>query len=197
MDGLARAATALAIAAALPATAPAAVQAESPDESPAAVAFAAHEALPEGDAADLAQMYWSASEVPGIDALPAAHRRSLLDVVTERYRSRLVDRGPGPEELRRHVERLAASPLASRRPLTLAQTCAQYGFAEGACAPHEGYVRRAMVLDEMLAAGRLGLGELETELAGGARPSLREQLSSGNEPPGTADRRVSPANSDL
>ena len=136
MVGFTRAAMGLALAAAsLPSNAP---RGEPEDEAvPAAVPFAAHEALPEGDAADLPQLYWSASAVPGIDALAEAHRRSLLGVVTERHRSRLVDRGPGPEELRRHVERLAASPLASRRPL--AQACAQYGLVEGACAPHEGY----------------------------------------------------------
>ncbi len=187
MDGFAKAAIGLALAAA--SLASNATRGEPADEvAPAAVPFAAHEALPEGDAADLAQLYWSASEVPGIDALPDAHRRSLLDVVTERHRSRLVDRGPGPEELRRHVERLAASPLASRRPLALAQACAQYGLVEGACAPHEEYVRRAMVLGEMLAAGRLKLGELETELAGAPRPSLREQLPGGDGTPGRTGR---------
>lgn len=109
-----------------------------------------------------------------------AREDDLLDVVTERYKSRLVDRGPDPEELRRHVERLAESPLASSRPLALAQTCAQYGQREGACAPHSGYVRRAMVLEEMLALGRLTLSDLETELAGGPRPSLREGVSGRN-----------------
>ena len=177
MDGFTRAAMGLALAAASLASS-AAREEPTNEVAAAAVPFAAHEALPEGDAAELAQLYWSASEVPGVDALAEAHRRSLLDVVTERHRSRLVDRGPGPEELRRHVERLAASPLASRRPL--AQACAQYGLVEGACAPHEGYVRRAMVLGEMLALGRLKLGELETELAGAPRPSLRKQLPGGD-----------------
>ena len=144
------------------------------DGARAAVPFGLHEALPEGDAESLAELYWSASEVPGIDSLAEVHRRSLLDVVTERYKSRLVDRGPAPEELLKHVERLAESPLALRRPLTVAQTCAQYGLREGACASHAGYVLRAMVLEEMLALGRLTLSDLETELLGAPRPSLRE-----------------------
>lgn len=161
-------------------------ESETPEETPAAVPFEAYEALPDGDAELLAQLYWSAEEVPGIASLSAAHRRSLLDVVTERYKSRLVDRGPAPEELARHVERLAESPLVSRRPLALAQACAQYGLREGACAAHAGYVRRAMVLEEMLASGRLTLGDLETELAGAPRPSLREGISTQGD---GADRR--------
>ncbi len=146
-------------------------------ETAAAVPFAAHEALPEGDAETLGELYWSASEVPGVDSLEGLHRRSLLDVVTERYKSRLVDRGPAAEDLARHLERLAASPLASSQPLVLAQACAQYGRLEGACAAHAGYVRRAMVLEEMLGSARLTLGDLETELTGAPRPSLREALA--------------------
>jgi len=153
----------------------AATDGETADEAEAAVPFEAYEALPDGDAESLAQLYWSAEEVPGVGSLSEAHRRSLLDVVTERYKSRLVDRGPDPEEMLRHVERLAKSPLASRRPLVLAQACAQYGLRGGACAAHAGYVRRAMVLEEMLALGRLTLGDLESELTGVPRPSLREE----------------------
>lgn len=149
------------------------------EEARAAVPFDAYEALPEGDAESLAQLYWSASEVPGIDSLAVAHRRSLLDVVTERYKSRLVDRGPALEDLLRHVERLAESPLASRRPLAVAQVCAQYGLRQGPCAAHAGYVRRAMLLEEMLARGQLTLDDLETELAGAPRPSRREGPSDG------------------
>ena len=37
-----------------------------------------------------------------------------------------------------------------------------------------------MVLGEMLALGRLKLGELETELAGAPRPPLRKQLPGGD-----------------
>lgn len=170
MDGLAEA-TAWALAAALLAGV---AHGDEVEPGAAAVAFAAHEALPEGGAEELAQTYWSAAEVPGVGSLPEAHRRSLLDVVTERYRNRLVDRGPAPETLRRHVARLAASPLAARRPLALAQACAQFGFADGLCAAHAGYARRAMVLEEMLASGRLTLDRMETELAGAPRPSLRE-----------------------
>lgn len=187
MDGFMGAAVALAAALLGPVATQGSVP--DPDSESAAVPFAAHEALPEGDAKSLALLYWSASEVPGIDSLPDAHRRSLLDVVTERHRSRLVDRGPAPDVLRRHVERLAASPLASRRPLALAQACAQYGLLEGPCAAHAGYVRRAMVLEEMLASDRLTLGELETELTGAPRPSWREGMSADRDrAPGTSDR---------
>ena len=156
-----------------------ATQAAAFEESPAAVPFAAHHTLPEGDAEMLAELYWSASEVPGIDSLAGVHRHSLLDVVTERYKSRLVDRGPAPADLDRHLERLAASPLAASRPLALAQACAQFGRLGGSCEAHAGYVRRAMVLEAMLGSARMTLGDLEQELAGAQRPSLRAALAAG------------------
>ena len=139
----------------------------------AAVFFAPHDGLPEGGPETLVELYHAADEIPGIAVLPAAHKRSLLDVVTERYKNRLIDRAGLPEELLLgHIERLSRSGLAASHPLTVAQTCAQHGLLGGACVAHEGYVRRALLLEEMLAVGRLSLGELETELIGSSRPSL-------------------------
>ena len=139
-------------------------------EAPA-VPFADHERLPQGGAEALSQVYWTAAEVPGVASLAAAHKRSLLDVVTERYKSRLVDRAPANgARLSRHIGRLSRSGLAAANPLAVAQACAQYDVADGPCAPHAEYVMRAELLEEMLAAGRLSLDELETELEGAARP---------------------------
>ena len=135
--------------------------------------FAPHEGLPEGGPEALAALYYAAAEIPGVASLPAARKRALLDVVTERHKSRLVDRAGLPAELLAgHVERLSRSGLASGRPLVLAQACAQHGLLGGVCAAHAGYVRRALLLEEMLATGRVSLGGLEEELVGSARPSL-------------------------
>ena len=143
-----------------------------------AVFFAPHDRLPEGGPETLAEVYYAAGEIPGVAVMSAAHRRGLLDVVTERYKNRLIDRAGLPEEvLLGHVERLSRSGLAARRPLAVAQTCAQHGLVVGACAAHEGYVRRALLLEEMLAAGRLSLGDLEEELIGSSRPSLSARRS--------------------
>ena len=94
--------------------------------------------------------------------------------MTVRYKNRLIDRAPpgSPERTRRYVERLAESPLAQESPTVVRQTCAQYGFTEGVCADHAGYVRRVLVLEEMLAQRNLSLTQLETDLVGEARPSL-------------------------
>lgn len=139
-----------------------------------AVRFAAHEALPEGGPEELAELYYAASEVPGIASLGANNRRSLLDAVTHRHKNRLADREPGAEaDMRAHLDRLSRSALAVEHPMVVAQTCAQYGIGDGACEAHRGYVRRARVLEEMLASGRLTLAELETELVGAPRRSLR------------------------
>ena len=137
------------------------------------VPFAAHDALPAGEPADLAAHYYAADDVPGVARLNAAHRRSLLDVVTTRYKNRLADRaGVSAAGIRSHLDRLSRSALATDHPLVVAQTCAQFGVEDGVCAAHRGYVRRARLLEEMLASGRLTLGELETELVGAPRPSL-------------------------
>ena len=69
-----------------------------------------------------------------------------------------------------YAARLADSPLGLARPGAVRQACAQLGVADGRCAPHRGYVRRALVLEEMLAMGRLTLADLETELEGAPRP---------------------------
>ena len=134
-----------------------------------------YDLLPEESPALLAELYYAAGEVPGVAELPPSARRSLLDVVTERHRNRLIDRAPeaSPERIRQFVGRLAASELARSFPDALRQACAQHGVAAGPCAPHGGYVRRALVLGEMLAAKRLALSDLETELIGAARPALR------------------------
>ena len=140
--------------------------------SPAA-SFAAHEPLPEGGPAELAALYYGADEVPGVASLGADHRRSLLDVVTRRYKDRLADRGAGPEgTMRAHLERLAGSRLAADRPMVMAQSCARFGIDDGVCAAHRGYVRRARLLEEMLATGRTTLAALETDLVGAPRRGL-------------------------
>lgn len=149
---------------------------DSPDPGHAYDALAQpYDLLPEESPALLAELYYAAEEVPGVAELPPGARRSLLDVVTERHRNRLIDRAPeaSPERIRQFVGRLAASELARSFPDALRQACAQHGVVAGPCAPHEGYVRRALVLGEMLAAKRLALADLETELIGAARPALR------------------------
>ena len=130
--------------------------------------------LPSGSPKELAPLFYSALSVPDLAAWSAKDRQALLDVVTERFRNRLIDRAPSssPALARRYVERLAASPLAQEFPQVVRQTCAQYAFATGACEPHRGYVRRALVLEEMLAQRNLPLEQLETELVGEPRPSL-------------------------
>ena len=133
-----------------------------------------YDELPPGPASEVAQFYYTALTVPGLDTWPDAERSALLDVVTERYRDRLVDRAPwGSEALvLDHLRRLAGSALGAGRPELVARSCARYGLVAGPCAAHAGYVRRALVLEEMLVQGQLSLGALETELAGAARPGF-------------------------
>ena len=163
-------------------TALAVAHAEATDRHPgdreggegSAARFAAHETLPEGGPEALAALYHAAYEVPGIESLGDEHRRNLLDVVTQRYKDRLADRGTGsPKTMRAHLARLSGSALAADRPMVMAQSCAQYGIEDGVCADHRGYVRRARLLEEMLATGRITLPGLETELVGAPRRSLK------------------------
>lgn len=134
----------------------------------------AYDELPEGPAAEVARLYYTALSVPGLEGWDRAERVALLDAVTQRYRDRLVDRAPlaNPSAILGHVERLAESGLGTDRPELVARTCARYGLMDGSCAAHAGYVRRALVLEEMLAQGQVDLAALEVELAGAARPGI-------------------------
>ena len=141
---------------------------------------AAHETLfdelPAGAPQDVAQFYYRVGDVPGLaDWAPAARER-LLAAVTERHKNRLVNRAPdaAAESALPYVARLAGSPLAQDFPHVVPQTCAQYGLLEGACEPHRGYVRRVLVLEEMLALNRTSLDNLEQELTGATRPKLTD-----------------------
>ena len=133
-----------------------------------------YEALPEGAPEELAELFHSALDLPGVEQWPAEDKRQLLQVVTVRYKNRLIDRAPlaSPGQTQRYVERLAKSPLAQESPSVVRQACAQYGFVEGACAEHAGYVQRAVALEDMLAQRNLSLGQLETELLGEPRREL-------------------------
>ena len=127
-----------------------------------------YDALPAGAPDELARLFHSALDLPNVRQWPAEAKRQLLAVVTARHKNRLIDRAPPASgaQTQRYVERLAKSPLAQESPTVVRQTCAQYGFTEGACAAHAGYVRHAVVLEEMLARGHLSLEQLETELVG-------------------------------
>ena len=134
---------------------------------------APYDALPEGPPAELALLYYSALAVPGVEDWGAGKRAALLDAATLRYRDRLVDRAslPPGAAAPRHIERLAASEAATDG--AVAQACAQFGLVDGACAPHAGYVRRVLVVEEMLVQGQVSLGGLELELIGASRPGLK------------------------
>ena len=136
---------------------------------------AAYDALPDEPPALLSELFYAAAEVPGITELAPAAKRELLDLVTERHKNRLANRAAEaqPERALAYVERLSQSELAQAFPGAMRQACAQHGLSEGPCAAHGGYVRRALVLEEMLAAQRLSLDSLEVELLGAARPALR------------------------
>ena len=140
-----------------------------------AVDPAAYDALPDESPALLSELFYAAGEVPGITELTSTAKGELLDVVTERHKSRLANRAAEaqPERALAYVERLSRSELAQAFPGAMRQACAQHGLSEGPCAAHGGYVRRALVLEEMLAAQRLSLDGLEVELLGAARPALR------------------------
>lgn len=150
--------------------------------APALGAFAAPQAtevadaLPRGAPGDVAQLFHSALDLPDVAEWIDQDRKALLEVVTLRYGNRLMDRAPAASRQRaeRYVEHLAQSPLAREFPNALRQTCAQYGLMAASCAPHRGFVRRALVLEEMLAQGLLTLERMETELAGAPRPTLAD-----------------------
>ena len=133
-----------------------------------------YEALPAGAPEELAELFHSALDLPGVEQWPAEDKRLLLSVVAVRYKNRLIDRAPlaTQERTLRYVERLAKSPLAQESPGVARQTCAQYGFVAGACAEHAGYVQRALVLEEMLAQRNMSFGQLEMELLGEPRREL-------------------------
>ena len=140
---------------------------------------AVYDELPAGPAAEVARLYYTVLSVPGLSDWDDLERSALLDAVTQRHRDRLVDRAPWASEpaVLDHVARLAGSELGMERPELVARTCARYGLMDGPCATHAGYVRRALVLEEMLAQGQLSLEALETELAGAARPGFAGALS--------------------
>ena len=131
----------------------------------------AYDPLPDESPALLSELFYAAGEVPGIAELPPAAKRDLLAVVTERYGRRLAGQAFAalPERVRKHLEGLSKSALARAFPEALRQACAQHGLVEGPCAPHKGYVRRVLVLEEMLVGQRLSLEELQVELAGAAK----------------------------
>ena len=134
-----------------------------------------YDPLPDESPALLSELFYAAGEVPGVAELPPAAKRDLLDAVTERHKSRLANRAAEarPQRVLDYLERLSRSELAQAFPAAVRQACAQHGLSEGPCAPHRGYVRRALVLEEMLAGQRLSLDGLEVELLGAARPALR------------------------
>ena len=150
--------------------------------------FAAHEALPAGDAETLAWTYFAALEIPGVRSLGAAGRRGLLEAATARHRDRLADRGPDAASGRRYVERLAGSEAGRGHPASVAKACARHGLLDGACAAHAGYARRAALLEEMLAAGRLTPAELEAELSGPGRRAAPSGFAAWTEPDSPGDR---------
>lgn len=135
-----------------------------------------YDELPEGAPEEIGRLYYSALEIPGVADWTQGDRRDLLDVVTERFKSRLVDRvaDASPERVRGYVARLAESDLARRNPGVVRQTCAQFGIADGPCAGHRGYVRRAQVIEEMLVQRLISLDTLEVELIGATRPTITE-----------------------
>ena len=141
----------------------------------AAPAFGEYDELPEGPPAELARLYFSALALPGVAEWDAGERAALLDIATLRHRGRLVDRPPVRAALSAsHVSRLARSDLVRANPRVLARACAQFGLVDGPCAAHAGYVRRALVLEEMLAQGQLTLDRLESDLVGAPRRGLGE-----------------------
>lgn len=133
-----------------------------------------YDELPDGPAREVAPLYYSALALPGVLDWNLVERSALLDAATLRYRDRLVDRAPWASEASalRHIERLASSEVASAA--AVAQACARYGLPAGPCAAHQGYVRRVLVVEEMLVQGQLTLAELEVELVGASRPRLSD-----------------------
>lgn len=130
--------------------------------------------LPNGPPAEVAMLYHSSLAVPGVADRPLARRTALLDAATALHRQRILP-GPAVSAVDRaaYAKRLADSRLGRSRPGVVRQACAQFGLASGVCSAHRGYVRRALVLAEMLALGQVTLAELETELEGAPRPGKR------------------------
>ena len=149
--------------------------ADRTDDSGAAPAY---DPLPDASAETLAELYYAAREVPGIAELSPRNKRALLDVVTERYKNRLVDRAAGfsAEFAETYLEHLARSELVGDFPAVMQQACAQQGVSSGPCSLHEGYVRRVRVLEEMLVRQHLSLDDLEIELVGATRPRYSSRL---------------------
>ena len=135
----------------------------------------AYDELPEGAAPEVARLYYSALALPGVSDWEGPARAALLDVATRRYRDRLIDRASpvSDDTALRHIVRLSASDLALGHPHVVGQACARYGLLTGPCSPHAGYVRRALVVEEMLVQGQLTLSALEIELVGASRPAIR------------------------
>lgn len=146
-----------------------------------AVFAAQYDELPDGSPEELGRLYYSTLGVPGIAGWTAEARRRLLDLVTERYKNRLINRPAAVSEERSHryIEGLSQSKFAQDFPHVVPQTCAQYALTEGSCAPHRGYVRRVLVLEEMLVQSRLSLDAMEVELVGAARPGFSEAMRQG------------------
>ncbi len=134
---------------------------------------AAWDELPEGEPGELARLYHSALALPGLDHWPPSRRAALVDAATLRYRDRLVDRSssPSPGAGRRHVERLVGGGAPEG---AVSQACAQFGVLDGPCGMHRGYVRRVLVVEEMLVQNQLTLADLEAELTGATRPGLND-----------------------
>lgn len=133
-----------------------------------------YDELPEGPPEQIAQLYYSAMALPGVVDWGPERRLALLDAATLRFRDRLVDRASwtSSDAALRHLERLAASEAVGE--VARARACAQFGLLAGPCAGHAGFVRRALVVEEMLVQGRLRLEELEVELIGASRPRLSD-----------------------
>ena len=133
-----------------------------------------YDELPDGPAAEVARLYFSALALPGVESLDRNERAALLDAATLRYRDRLIDRAPSPSAdlVMRHLARLAESDFARNDPSVVRQTCARHGLTEAQCEPFAGYARRVLVLEEMLVQGQLTLDALEVELVGAPRPKL-------------------------
>ncbi|MCY4344250.1 MAG: hypothetical protein OXE83_11835, partial [Gammaproteobacteria bacterium] len=129
--------------------------------------------LPDVEPAELARLYHTALALPGVGDWPPAQRAALVDAATLRYRDRLVDRSsaPFPGTGRRHLERLVVGGAPEG---AVGQACAQFGVLDGPCRMHRSYVRRVLVVEEMLVQERLTLADLEAELTGATRPGLSD-----------------------
>lgn len=147
-----------------------------------ASAAGGYDELPEGPAPEVARLYFSALALPGIEGWGRAKRSALLDAATLRYRDRLVERASwrSGEAALRHVERLASAGAVPAE--AVGQVCAQAGLVSGPCGPHAGYVRRVLVVEEMLVQGQLTLDDLEAELVGAPRSRLTSAYGTDRRP---------------